>query len=253
MVLAPKRFASFDAFWNHAKLVCRTGGCYGDSFTAYCGVTKGGPISSLIFNVVVNAVVREWLRRTLDNKAVRDGLMMVQSATQMVSFYVDDGVLSARDPVWLQSALDILITLFEQVGLKTNTKLTQVMTCIPGKIRESLSKEVYHDSRLGLLSSTDQKHLRIKCDVCGEKLQASSLQSHLAQHDVYRFFALNWKLTEVTPTTFCAQLHTASCEYNCPVPFCIGTANMGYNLRLHFMMRHSTHTVIIPKEGLSLS
>jgi retron-type reverse transcriptase len=81
-------------------------------------VTQGGPLSSLIFNVVVDAVVREWLRWTLDNKATRDGLTLAQSATRMVSFYVDDGVLSARDPMWLQSALDVLITLFEQVVLK---------------------------------------------------------------------------------------------------------------------------------------
>jgi hypothetical protein len=185
-----------------------------DPFTAYRGVTQGGPLSSLIFNVVVNAVVREWLHQTLDNEAARDGLTMAQSATRMVSFYVDDGVLSARDPVWLQSTLDVLITLFEQVGLKMNTKKTQVMTCIPGKIRESLSKEVYHDSRLGLLPSTDQKRLHVKCDICGERLQASSLQSHLKmQHDVYRSFILNRELTEVTPTTFYAQLHTAALEW----------------------------------------
>jgi hypothetical protein len=214
-------------------------------------VTQGVPLSSLIFNVVVNAVVREWLRRTLDDEAARDGLTMAQSATPIVSFYVDDGVLSARDPVWLQSALNILITLFEQVGLETNTKKTQVMTCIPSKIRESLSKEVYHDRKLGLLSSTDRKRLCVECDICGERLQASSLQSHLEmQHDVYRSFVLNWELTEVMPTTFCAQLHTASGEYDCPVPGCVGTANdMGYNLRRHFVMRHPTHTVIIPKEG----
>ncbi len=186
----------------------------------------------------------------LDDEAARDGLTMAQSATQLVSFYVDDGVLSARDPVWLQSALDVLITLFEQVGLKKNTKKTQVMTCIPGKIRESLSKEVYYDSRLGLLSSTDQKHLRVKCNICGERLQASSLQSHLEmQHDIYRLFVLNRKLTEMTPTTFRTQLHTASGEYNCPLPDCVGTANTGYNLPRHFGMRHPTHTVIIPKEG----
>ncbi len=233
------------------KLVCCTGGCYGDPFTAYRGVTQGGSLSSLLFNVVVDAVVREWCHRILDKKATRDGLTMAQSTTQMVSFYVDGGVLSARDPVWLQSALKILITLFEQVGLKMNTKKTQVMTCIPGKIRESLSKEVYHDSRLGILSSTNRKHLRIECDICGERLQASSLQSHLKmQHDVYRLFILNQELTEVMLTTFCAQLHTASGEYNCPVPGCIGTANTGYNLRHHFVMHHPTHTVIIPKEGL---
>jgi hypothetical protein len=192
MALAPKRNVSFDAFWTHAKLVCRTGGCYGNPFTAHHGVTQGGPLSSLIFNVVVDAVVREWLRRTLDDDAAQDGLLMAQIATRMVSFYVDDGVLLVRDPVWLQSAFDVLITFFDQVGLKSNTTKTQVMTCVPGKIRESLSKEVYHDSRMGLLSSADRKCLRVNCNICGEKLRASSLQSHLeTQHDVYHSFVLN--------------------------------------------------------------
>jgi hypothetical protein len=248
--IGPKALRIIQRFWNHAKLVCHIGGCYGDPFIAYCGVTQGGPLSSLIFNLVVDAVVREWLRWMLDKKATKDGLTMAQSATQMVSFYVDDGVLSAREPVWLQSALDVLITLFEQVGRKTNTKKTQVMTCIPGKIRESLSKEVYHDSRLGLLPSTDRKRLQVECNICDERLQASSLQSHLkTQHDVYRSFVLNRELTEVTPTTFRAQLHTASGKYDCLAPGCVGTANTGYNIRRPFMMRHPIHTAIIPKEG----
>jgi hypothetical protein len=42
----------------------------------------------------------------------------------MASFYVDDGVVYARDPAWLQSSFDVLINLFERVGLKTNTKKT---------------------------------------------------------------------------------------------------------------------------------
>jgi hypothetical protein len=70
-------------------------------------------------------------------------------------FYMNNGVLSARDPVWLQSSFGILINLFERVGLKTNAKKTQVMTCISGKIRESWTEEVYHDSRLGHTLSTD--------------------------------------------------------------------------------------------------
>ncbi len=111
--VGPKALRVIRCFWTHAKLVCCTGGCYGDPFTAHRGVTQGGPLSSLIFNVVVDAVVREWLRRTLDNDGAQDGLLMAQMATQMVSFYVDDGVLLARDPVWLQSAFDVLITLFE--------------------------------------------------------------------------------------------------------------------------------------------
>ena len=55
---------------------------------------------------------------------------MEQTAVKMVSFYVDNGVLSVRDPMWLQLAFDVLINLFNRVGLKTNAKKTQVMTCV---------------------------------------------------------------------------------------------------------------------------
>ena len=46
-------------FWDTAKLVCRTGGNYGEPFNAERGVTQGGPLSSLMFNVCVDAIVRE--------------------------------------------------------------------------------------------------------------------------------------------------------------------------------------------------
>ncbi len=122
-------------------------------------MTHGEPLLSLILNVVVNGVVREWLHRTLDKDTAWDGLMMEQSTTGMISLYVDDSVLSVRDPVWLQNSFNVLINLFDCIDLKTNTKKMQVMTCAPGKIRESMSKEVYHNSRLGPMSSTDQKCL----------------------------------------------------------------------------------------------
>ena len=45
-------------FWDTAKLVCHAGGNYGEPFSAKRGITKGGPLSSLMFNVCVDAVVR---------------------------------------------------------------------------------------------------------------------------------------------------------------------------------------------------
>ena len=59
--------------------------------------------------------------------------------TIMVAFYADDGVLSARCPEWLQESFTILVGLFEHVGLRTNAQKTKVMTCIPGRIRASVS------------------------------------------------------------------------------------------------------------------
>jgi hypothetical protein len=40
-------------FWDMAKLVCSAGGNYGEAFSAERGVTQGGPLSSLMFNVCV--------------------------------------------------------------------------------------------------------------------------------------------------------------------------------------------------------
>ncbi len=62
--------------------------------------------------MVVDAVIREWLCWMFDVEAARSGLTIEQTAIHMASFYVDYGVSSARDPMWLQSACNILIDLF---------------------------------------------------------------------------------------------------------------------------------------------
>ena len=65
----------------------------------------------------------------------------------MAIFYADDAILASRDPVALQKALDIIVELFERVGLRTNTSKTKVMTCVLGKIRTRLSREAYNNGR----------------------------------------------------------------------------------------------------------
>jgi hypothetical protein len=47
---------------------------------------------------------------------------------------VDDGLVSARCPEWLQSFFNILIKLFERIGLLANADKTKVVICVPGKI-----------------------------------------------------------------------------------------------------------------------
>ena len=38
-------------------------------------MTQGGPFSPTIFNVMVDAIVREWLRQTLGDEAVIAGII----------------------------------------------------------------------------------------------------------------------------------------------------------------------------------
>jgi hypothetical protein len=48
-------------------------------------------------------------------------------STFFAIFYVDNMYLASRDAEFLQCALDILVSLFERVGLETNTSKMQTM------------------------------------------------------------------------------------------------------------------------------
>ena len=125
-------------FWDNGILVCKASSCYGALFKARRGVTQGGPVSPTIFNLMVDAVIREW-ERLLILKDIPLGQVRVLVAI----FYADDGLIASRDPAVLQTAIDLLTGLFDRVGLKTNTTKTECMTFLPGKIRTALSDTAY--------------------------------------------------------------------------------------------------------------
>ena len=49
-------------FWEMATFCCRVGGNHGRPFKAFHGVTQGGPLSPRLFNIMVDAIVWEWMR-----------------------------------------------------------------------------------------------------------------------------------------------------------------------------------------------
>ena len=48
-------------YWDRLRMFVRSGGYYGNSFKGFRGVTQGGPLSPTIFNVLVYAVVCNWV------------------------------------------------------------------------------------------------------------------------------------------------------------------------------------------------
>jgi hypothetical protein len=50
-------------FWRNAVLVCRASGNYGTPFRVGRSVRQGGPLSAKLFNVLVDAVAREWVQQ----------------------------------------------------------------------------------------------------------------------------------------------------------------------------------------------
>ncbi len=75
----------------------------------------------LMFNMCVDAVVREWLHQAIGDNAVRKGIKH-DVAKWLVAFYIDDRLVASRDPVWLQLSFDILVSLFERIGLYSQHK-----------------------------------------------------------------------------------------------------------------------------------
>ena len=152
-----------------------------------------------------------------------------------MAFFVGDRLVRSRDPIWLQSALDILMTLFESINLRTNPDKTKVMTCVSGKIRVALTDEAYHAQQYGPADPTANCHW-VECDICGETLAAVSFTSHLeTQHNMYWSFVLNQDLAIEHVAVVYQASANATGSYFCPVPACVGVAGSKAALRLHFL------------------
>ncbi len=62
------------AFWNQSILACCARGNYGHIFLEERGMTQGGTLLPKLFNVLVDAVIHEWLWRIFGCKLVRLGV-----------------------------------------------------------------------------------------------------------------------------------------------------------------------------------
>jgi hypothetical protein len=170
--VGPKLLSLQMQFWTQAEMVCHAGDSFGKPFAAFRGVTQGGPLSSIMFNVCVDAVIREWLCRMINEDAASG--VFSEACREIVAFFVDNGLVGSRDAIWLQSAMEVLVTLFEGIGLWTNHNTTKVMTCVPGNIQVAHMEAAYHAQQLGPVDPTAKRH-RVECDLCGASLAAGSL------------------------------------------------------------------------------
>ena len=136
--------------------MCRASGNYGSPFKAGHGNTQGDLLSAKLFNILVDAVVREWSWQLQEDGDYKNDELEDLMATFFAIFYFDNAYLASRDAGFLQRLLDILVKLLECVGLQTNIKKTQAMICTPGKIQVQLPFESYHRMQRGKVSAARQ-------------------------------------------------------------------------------------------------
>jgi len=84
---------------------------FGIPFSKESGQITGSILGPLIFNIVVNSVVRCWMTIMVDDggTSAMTGLTVKEL---LLLFYADNGMIASRDPVWLQEALIVLVALF---------------------------------------------------------------------------------------------------------------------------------------------
>ena len=79
-------------------MVCRAGGYYDkEPFKAGRGVTQGGPLSPRVFNIMVNAIICEWLRVEVGIEAAEKGPRR-KCSEFLAEFYADNGIIANREP-----------------------------------------------------------------------------------------------------------------------------------------------------------
>jgi hypothetical protein len=238
-------------FWDKATNVCRASGNYGTPFKAGRGVTQGGPLSAELFNVLVDAVVMEWLRLLREKMVMEDEELDGMMATLFTILYVDDAYIASRDPI------NGLVSAFERVGLETNIKKTQAMTCMPGTIRLQLPTKSYLRMRTGRTPAVDWDACTVTCREWGKDMRASFLGRHLA--DQYEIYQMQVVAEELLCRRDGVVYEVPLCcgKLKCPFPLCKGELASGWMMRRHFPDLHLLDYVVVktppPSAHLSFS
>ncbi len=237
-------------FWHSATIVCRAKGNYGCPFKAGHGVTQQGPLLAKLFNIVVNVVVREWMRLmrvTIDDA---EGNLAKRIEGLFAVFYVNDGYIASCNAEFLQEALDILVKTFKRIGLTANTKKTQAMICTLGKIQVQLPTDSYKGMRKGVAAGEELPRAMV-CHVCNMALKARSLCPHLSSaHDIHQQVVVaDALLEERAGVCYRADPGGRKDPRQCPYPGYPGVLSSPYMLCRHFWDLHPKNTVEIPREG----
>ena len=238
-------------YWRRLNMVARAGGYYGTAFGGERGVTQGDPLSSTIFNVVVDAVVRHWVHRVMEEAEAR-GETGREGRHQAALFYANDGTVVSSDPAWLQGAFTALIGLFDRVGLRTNVWKTVRMVFHPrqagvgNRTEEAYGRRITGEGR----SYAERQRERVECMECGELLVVGSMSSHLmTRHGKAVGQQRLWTpQTDIRAKTYRMSFLTKGGPQRCPVEGCPGTLATRTAMQVHFVHWHVQDTVVMLEE-----
>jgi exonuclease III len=238
-------------FWESQQTVIRQCGYHSGAFPVGRGVTQGDIPSPIIFNMIVDTIVRYWVSEVLEDEdaAIDGGAGWLEISAL---FYADDGFLSSHNADKLQKSSDFLVELFHRMNLDANKIKTKSMVCLPGSVQGHISGSAY-DRRMQGEGETYEirKRRRVQCSQCDKTLAYASLSNHLLrQHGMQlRVIELSNSPDINPPMKYQVSFPLYCQSIACPAQDCPGTATTRGNLRRHFMFKHPMDDIVIEEEG----
>jgi hypothetical protein len=175
----PRVLCLLENFWNNQAVVARQGGYHSKAFKDERGVDQGYIPSPMIFNFVVDCVIRAWELEISDGRSVTDEAFCSLVASIC---YADDGLIASYQSELAQDSLDYMVDLFQRMGLNTNTSKTKSLTCSPRLEKGHISSQAYM-RRMDRDGPTHRYRQirRSECPVCQKGMAAGYLHIHLRQ------------------------------------------------------------------------
>jgi exonuclease III len=233
----PRSMRFFEQCWRDAFVAPRAGGVHGPRVPIGAGVRQGDVISPLLFNLVVDAILR-----------LTDRLKPHLRERVQKVFYADDGRTGGEDATEVQEVQDVIDDLFERVGLFVNTSKTVSMTNALRFRPTQLHPAAVLRAQLGRPEYQKRWLAPTECPVCEKALQNRALRRHcLHAHpdrpDTHHHPRLWTPLVDRgdRPTEFTAHWNAVDgqpCRITCPDPDCAAASfTSPSELRIHWALK----------------
>ena len=183
--MGPNLARILTSYWDRQRIVLRTGKFLGQEFRTGRGLRQRYPTSPMIFNIVVDAVVRVVLNVVCGTQEAQNGLRWAAGDRNLV-FYANNGWISGRDHEWVQDAMLVTVTMFRRMVLEKNIKKTKTMFCTPGFIWGKWGDQSYKQQATGEGATfQERKRLQVSFTKCRVTIAQPSLKQHMTnQHGI---------------------------------------------------------------------
>jgi retron-type reverse transcriptase len=145
-----------EKIWKNDKLIPKQNKLFGKPIFATRGVRQGDIMSPTLFNIMIDAVIRNYEARARINDKTT------------IQFYADNGFIGSVDYTVAQYTLNVLGQSFQSFGLNINVDKTKSMTMVGCWAIHRMLDNAYSRmiTRQGL-TNVERKRMMTNCVNCG--------------------------------------------------------------------------------------